>query len=245
MYYFVRFHRIIIYLLPNVLTTASLFAGYYAIIQSTNCQFVRSSIAIFIAILFDCLDGRIARFTKTESSFGAHYDSLSDMVSFGIAPSLLIYEWILRDLGTCGWLASFIYIVGAAFRLARFNSSNLIKDFFQGLPSPAAAALISGFVWLGVYNNLSTQGTYPTWFSFFLTIYAGLSMITSIRFYNGKNIQVSNKMQFCYLIIVNIFIFTSSNPPIFIFLIFILYSFSGWIGIFWNMYKNKNIKKYI
>ncbi len=137
-----------IYLLPNLLTTAALFAGFYALVQAMNGKFEYAAVAIFIAMVLDGLDGRVARLTHTQSEFGAEYDSLSDMVSFGVAPSVLMYEWAFRDLGKWGWFAAFIYCAGTALRLARFNSNVEIEDkrFFQGLPSPAAAALIAGFV---------------------------------------------------------------------------------------------------
>src|SRR5690606_12971837 len=139
-----------IYLLPNAFTTASLFCGFYAIVQAMNLRYEAAAIAIFIAMVLDSLDGRVARMTNTQSAFGEQYDSLSDMVSFGAAPALVIYEWSLRGLGKWGWLAAFVYCAGAALRLARFNTNIAVVDkrYFQGLPSPAAAALVGGFVWL-------------------------------------------------------------------------------------------------
>src|SRR5881396_1777067 len=139
-----------IYLLPNLFTTAALFAGFYAIVQGMNGRFDHAAIAIFVAMVLDGLDGRVARLTKTQSAFGAEYDSLSDMVSFGAAPSLVIYEWALKGMGKWGWLAAFIYCVGAALRLARFNTQLDVADkrYFTGLPSPAAAAVVTGLVWV-------------------------------------------------------------------------------------------------
>src|SRR3970040_293165 len=139
-----------IYLLPNLFTTAALFFGFFAIVQAMNNRFEASAIAIFIAMVLDGLDGRVARLTHTQSEFGAQYDSLSDMVSFGAAPALVMYEWVLKDLGRFGWIAAFVYCAGAALRLARFNVNIGVVDkrFFQGLPSPAAAALVAGFLWL-------------------------------------------------------------------------------------------------
>src|SRR5690606_25110027 len=141
-----------IYLLPNAFTTAALFAGFYAVVQAMNGRFEAAAIAIFVAMVLDGMDGRVARLTNTQSSFGEQYDSLSDMTSFGVAPALVMYEWILQGLGRWGWLAAFVYVAGAALRLARFNTNIGVVDkrFFQGLPSPASAALVAGFVWLAV-----------------------------------------------------------------------------------------------
>ncbi len=176
-----------IYLLPNLLTTAALFAGFYAIVQAMNGKFEYAAVAIFIAMVLDGLDGRVARLTHTQSEFGAQYDSLSDMVSFGVAPALLMYEWAFRDLGKWGWFAAFIYCAGTALRLARFNANIEIVDkrFFQGLPSPAAAALIAGFVWVMLDFNYS--GHELRWVAVALTVFAGLSMVSNLPFYSFKS----------------------------------------------------------
>src|ERR1017187_1433171 len=139
-----------IYILPNLFTTGALFAGFYAIVQAMNGQFAEAGVAIFVAMVLDGLDGRVARLTRTQSAFGAEYDSLSDMVSFGAAPALVVYEWALRGMGKLGWIAAFIYVAAAALRLARFNTMLEVADqrYFQGLPSPSAAALVAGFVWI-------------------------------------------------------------------------------------------------
>src|SRR5258706_16390909 len=143
-----------IYLLPNLFTTAALFFGFFAIVQAMNNRFETSAIAVFVAMVLDGLDGRVARLTHTQSEFGAQYDSLSDMVSFGAAPALIMYEWALKDLGKLGWIAAFVYCAGAALRLARFNTNIDVVDkrYFQGIPSPAAAALLAGLVW--VFDDL-------------------------------------------------------------------------------------------
>src|SRR5512137_6663 len=143
-----------IYLLPNLFTTAALFFGFFAIVQAMNSHFEQAAIAIFVAMVLDGLDGRVARLTHTTSEFGAQYDSLSDMVSFGVAPALVMYEWALKDMGKLGWIAAFVYCVGAALRLARFNTNIDVVDkrYFQGLPSPMAAALLAGLVW--VFDDL-------------------------------------------------------------------------------------------
>src|ERR1700692_4843861 len=137
-----RIRRRGIYLIPNLLTTAALFARFYAIVQAMNGRFDRAAIAVFTAMVLDGLDGRVARLTKTQSAFGAEYDSLSDMVSFGAAPALIIYEWALKGMGKLGWIAAFVYVAGAALRLARFNTMLEVADkhWFTGMPSPAAAA---------------------------------------------------------------------------------------------------------
>lgn len=156
-----------IYLLPNALTTASLFAGFYAIVQAMNQHFEQAAVAVFVSMVLDGLDGRVARLTNTQSAFGEQYDSLSDMVAFGVAPAVMVYEWSLRGLGKWGWIAAFIYVAGAALRLARFNTNVGVVDrrFFQGLPSPASGALIAGLIWvvtdLGKPNGSPRPA--PTW----------------------------------------------------------------------------------
>src|SRR5690554_3750591 len=178
-----------IYLLPNAFTTANLFAGFFAVVQAMNGRFEMAAIAIFIALVFDGMDGRVARLTNTQSAFGEQYDSLADMISFGMAPALVMYVWALQGLGRWGWLAAFIYVVGAALRLARFNINTAVVDkrFFQGLPSPSAAALVAGFVWLAVDNKLTLSATAVPWIGFVLTVYAGVAMVTNAPFYSGKS----------------------------------------------------------
>src|SRR5438128_3340595 len=172
-----RIRRRGIYLLPNLFTTAALFAGFYAIVQAMNQRFDQASIAIFVAMVLDSLDGRVARLTRTQSAFGAEYDSLADMVSFGAAPALLVYEWALRGMGRIGWIAAFVYCVGAALRLARFNTQLKVADkrWFTGIPSPAAAALVAGMVW--VFFDLGISGPDVRWFAAAVTVYAGITMV--------------------------------------------------------------------
>ena len=164
-----------IYVLPNLLTTAGLFAGFYAIVQAMTGRFEHAAVAIFIAMVFDGLDGRVARMTRTQSAFGAEYDSLSDMVSFGAAPALIAFEWAMKGMGKWGWIAAFVYCAGAALRLARFNTNIGVVDkrYFQGLPSPAAAALVAGFVW--IINDLNIAGEDVRWYAFALTLFAGIT----------------------------------------------------------------------
>src|SRR6478735_12646241 len=164
-----------IYLLPNLFTTLNLFAGFYAIVQGMNHDFEKAAVAIFVAMVLDSIDGRVARLTRTQSAFGAEYDSLTDMVSFGAAPALVMYEWALRDMGRLGWISAFVYCAGAALRLARFNIQLSVADkrWFTGLPSPAAAALVAGMIW--VFNEYQVPGSDVPWFAAAVTIYAGVT----------------------------------------------------------------------
>ncbi len=219
-----------IYLLPNLLTTAALFAGFYALVQAMNGKFEYAAVAIFIAMVLDGLDGRVARLTHTQSEFGAEYDSLSDMVSFGVAPSVLMYEWAFRDLGKWGWFAAFIYCAGTALRLARFNSNVEIEDkrFFQGLPSPAAAALIAGFVWVMLDFNYS--GHELRWVAVALTVFAGLSMVSNLHFYSFKSLNMRKSVPFIVIFLFALFLIViSSHPPGVLFLLFLGYALSGYV----------------
>jgi CDP-diacylglycerol--serine O-phosphatidyltransferase len=221
-----------IYLLPNLFTTAALFAGFYAIVQAMNGRFGESAVAIFVAGLLDGLDGRVARLTRTQSEFGAEYDSLSDMVSFGAAPALVLYEWVLKDLGRIGWIAAFVYCAGAALRLARFNIMIDVVDkrFFQGLPSPAAAALVAGFVWLVHDNKIRVDAYGLPWIAAFLALYGGLTMVSNAPFYSFKDVNFRKSVPFwAILLIVLGFVLVSSNPPVVLFLLFCGYGFSGYV----------------
>jgi CDP-diacylglycerol---serine O-phosphatidyltransferase len=218
-----------IYLLPNLFTTAALFSGFYAIVQGMNNKFEYAAVAIFIAMVLDGLDGRVARMTHTQSEFGAEYDSLSDMVSFGVAPSLLMYEWAFRDLGKWGWFAAFIYCVCAALRLARFNTNIDVVDkrYFQGLPSPAAAALVAGFVWVLGDNGYS--GNDLRWYAAALTVFAGLSMVSNLRFYSFKDFNLRKSVPFIVIFLLAMFfVVISSYPAGVLFLLFLAYALSGY-----------------
>jgi CDP-diacylglycerol--serine O-phosphatidyltransferase len=217
-----------IYLLPNLLTTAALFAGFYAVLASMNDQFEKAAIAIFVAMILDGLDGRVARMTNTQTAFGAEFDSLSDMVAFGLAPSLVMYEWSLFHLGKLGWLAAFIYTAGAALRLARFNSQLATADkrFFTGLPSPSAAAILGGWVWVAVDNALDRELT--AWLALALTAGAGLLMVSNIRFHSFKQIDFRGKVPFFAIVIVMlVFAVILTEPPMVLFAIFLVYTLSG------------------
>lgn len=226
-----------IHLLPNVFTTASLFAGFYALIQVLNNCFETAFVSIFVAMILDGMDGKVARFTNTQSTFGEHYDSLSDMTSFGVTPALLIYKWILYDLGSWGWLAASIYVACAALRLARFNVSTDTnhKNFFQGLPSPAAAALVISFVWLSIEHELYLYRENLKWFAFTLTMYSGINMVSRAPFFSGKNFVLKKNTSFWTVFLAVVICFLAlTNLSIILFVIFSIYSTSGWAVLLWH-----------
>jgi CDP-diacylglycerol--serine O-phosphatidyltransferase len=218
-----------IFLLPNLLTTGALFAGFYAIVQAMNGRFEQAAIAILVAMILDGLDGRVARLTNTQSAFGAEYDSLSDMVSFGVAPALVMYSFALKEMGKLGWIAAFVYCVAAALRLARFNTMITCQDkrWFMGLPSPAAAALVAGAVWLMVDNRIPSH--MALWSAWVITLFAGISMITSLPFYSGKDFNLKRSVPFLVIVFIALgFSLISLDPPIVLFLLFLGYSLSGY-----------------
>lgn len=217
-----------IYLLPNLFTTGALFAGFYSIVAAMNEQFESAAIAIFVAMILDGMDGRIARLTNTQSEFGVQYDSLSDMVSFGLAPGLVMYQWGLFELGKLGWLAAFVYTASTALRLARFNTqaTSASKRFFQGLPSPAAAAVLAGMIWLASDNGL--DGTDVLIFSFPITILVGILMVSNIRYHSFKHFDLKGRVPFmAVLIVVPIFVLIAMQPPLILFLLASGFAISG------------------
>jgi CDP-diacylglycerol--serine O-phosphatidyltransferase len=221
-----------IYLLPNLFTTAGLFAGFYAIIAGMRGDYEAASIAIFFAMLLDGLDGRVARLTNTASKFGAEYDSLADMVSFGVAPALVVYSWGLSGLGKFGWSVAFIYVACAALRLARFNTQIEVADkaWFTGLASPAAAAVIAGTVW--VCNDIGWSGAdLPYQVSVVvavLTAIIGILMIANVPYYSFKTIDMHGRVPFAAVImVVLIFSLITVDPPRVLLGAFLLYAFSG------------------
>lgn len=219
-----------IYILPNLLTTVALFSGFFAIVQAMNGKFEVAAVAIFIAMLFDGLDGRVARLTRTQSAFGAEYDSLSDMVSFGAAPALVVYVWALKGMGKLGWIAAFIYCACAALRLARFNTNIEVIDkrYFQGLPSPAAAALVAGLVWVMIDNDWT--GEEARWYACILTIFAGITMVSNLRYYSGKSINLRKSVPFMVVAAFALgFALVSSYPPGVLFALFLAYALSGYV----------------
>jgi CDP-diacylglycerol--serine O-phosphatidyltransferase len=230
-----------IYLLPNLFTTACLFSGFYAIVMAMNNQFAQASVAIFVAMVLDSLDGRVARLTNTTSDFGANYDSLADMVSFGVAPALIAYEWALQGMGKLGWLAAFIYVAGAALRLARFNTNASVIDkrFFQGLPSPAAAALVAGFIWLVTDLRETRFITHAVtdlrWLVWGLTVYAGVTMVSSVPFYSFKDINLRKSVPFIFVALgALVLVLISQDPPSMLFLLVSAYGLSGYAVFLWQ-----------
>ncbi len=217
-----------IYLLPNLLTTAGLFSGFYAVVSSMNGHFEAAAIAIFIAMIFDGLDGRVARMTNTQSEFGAEYDSMADMVSFGIAPGLVAYNWALSGMGKFGWIAAFVFVASAALRLARFNTQVGVADkrYFQGLASPAAAGVIASMVWTGTEYQIDGQS-----YGFIMgviTILTGLLMVSNFRYNSFKDVDWKGKVNFLVVLaIVLAFAVVAASPAELLMAIFVLYAASG------------------
>ena len=236
-----------IYLLPNLFTTGCLFAGFYSIIMAVNGEFEKSAIAIFVAMVLDSLDGRVARLTNSTSSFGENYDSLADIVSFGVAPAIVSYVWILQFLGKLGWLAAFLYLAGCALRLARFNSrkGNVDIRFFQGLPCPAAAALVAGVVW--VITDLSSIGAltitdnYLSWLVWSIVIYAGFCMISILPYYSFKDLKLRKSVPFLMVVMIAlVLVLVSQDPPLIIFATSVIYSLSGFFLYLYRRTKGFN-----
>ena len=235
-----RVRRRGIYLLPNLFTTAALFAGFYAIVQAMNVNFDYAAIAIFVAMVLDGLDGRVARMTHTQSAFRAEYDSLSDMVCFGAAPALVMYEWVLRDLGKLGWIAAFVYVAGAALRLARFNTLLEVADkrWFTGLPSPSAAALVAGFVW--VIDDLGYDPEPLRWWAWFVTVFAGLTMVSNFKYWSFKAFNLKKSVPFvAVLFFVILVALLSWQPPIVLFGAFVVYAVSGYAIAAWTTLRKR------
>jgi CDP-diacylglycerol--serine O-phosphatidyltransferase len=225
----VRKRRRGIYLLPNLFTTAALFAGFYSIVAAMNGRYEAGAVAIFVAMVLDGMDGRIARLTNTQSAFGAEYDSLSDMVAFGIAPAVLMYHWSLQVFGKPGWLAAFVYAAATALRLARFNTQVGIADkrYFQGLPSPAAAGAMAGVVWVAIEYEVS-NGPRLAVLAWPLTLAAALLMVSNIRFHSFKELDLRGRVPFAtVLLMVAAFALISIDPPLVLCGGFLLYALSG------------------
>ena len=227
-----RVRRKGVYLLPNLLTTGALFAGFYAIVASMNAQFEAASLAIFVAMFFDGLDGRVARLTNTQSAFGVQYDSLSDMVSFGVAPALVAFSWALSSMGKLGWAAAFVYVAGAALRLARFNTQAATADssFFRGLASPAAAALLASLVWsatdLGFHGEELPRVVAVL--ATFLTAGAGLLMVSNFRYHSFKKFDLRRRVPFVAMLLVVLVVgVVTVDPPRILLLVALVYALSG------------------
>ncbi|HEY6135426.1 MAG TPA: CDP-diacylglycerol--serine O-phosphatidyltransferase [Rubrivivax sp.] len=238
----VRPRRKGIYVLPNAITLAALFSAFYGIVMAMNGRFEFACIAIFCAAILDSLDGRVARMTNSQSAFGEQMDSLSDMVSFGAAPALIVYIWALKDLGKPGWIPAFVYIAGAALRLARFNVNIGVVDkrYFQGLPSPAAAALVIGLIWVmddAGFKDVS-KIDWLAWTAAGVTLFAGLSMVTNAPFYSFKVFGGRRSVPFIFIVAIALGIaLISLDPPRVLFAIFVAYGLSGYAVYAWRKYK--------
>lgn len=240
-----------IYLLPNMITTAAMFSGFYAIVAAMDGRFEAAAVAIFIAMVLDGLDGRVARLTKTQSEFGVEYDSLSDMVCFGLAPALVVYEWSLKSMTSVGWaklgwLAAFIYAASAALRLARFNSqvATAEKAYFRGLPSPSAAGVLAGMVWAATDTGLTGESL--VYLAFVLTISMGLLMVSNIRYYSFKEINFKNRVPFvAVLIVVLVYAFASIDPPKVLFSGFLIYAIFGIIYTLVGIRNRRRARKHV
>ncbi len=251
-----------IYVLPNLFTLAALFGGFYGIVMAVNGRFDLATTGIFAAMVLDSLDGRVARMTGTQSAFGEQMDSLADMVSFGAAPALVAYEWALRPLGRWGWIAAFVYCACAALRLARFNVNTGVVDkrYFQGLPSPAAAALVAGFIWLTsamliahrevplFRALLSAVGGVPagradlSWIMFAITLFAGLTMVTNTPYYSFKDFGGRRSVPFVVLVLIALlFAVISIEPATVLFVLFVGYALSGYIIYAWRRTKGEPV----
>ena len=240
----VRKRRKGIYILPNLFTLGGLFGGFYAVVMAVNFEFDKAAIGVFCAMVLDSLDGRVARMTNTQSAFGEQMDSLSDMVSFGAAPALICYIWALQGLGRWGWLAAFVYCACAALRLARFNVNTGVVDkrYFQGLPSPAAAALVAGFIWLmtdlGFDGADKLRGISIPWIAFGVALYSGLTMVTNVPFYSFKDLSMKKSVPFAVLVLIALGIaVVNIDPPIILFGVFVAYGLSGYVIYAWRKAK--------
>ncbi len=229
-----------IYLLPNLFTTGCLLCGFYAITASMQGEFEKAVVALFFAMVMDGLDGRVARLTQTESAFGAEYDSLSDMVAFGMAPALMVYLWSLSELKNLGWFVSFFYAAATALRLARFNTQIGIQDrrYFQGLPSPASAAVVASFVWLG------EEGLLPGWIGqpliALLALSIALLMVSNFRYYSFKEIDIGRRIPFFWATLLALLAaLLLTHPPSMLFLLFFGYALSGPVLTLWFLHKRR------
>jgi CDP-diacylglycerol--serine O-phosphatidyltransferase len=251
-----------IYVLPNLFTLAALFGGFYGIVMAMNGRFDLATTGIFAAMVLDSLDGRVARMTGTQSAFGEQMDSLADMVSFGAAPALLAYEWALRPLGRWGWIAAFVYCACAALRLARFNVNTSVVDkrFFQGLPSPAAAALVAGFIWLtsamlvahrevplfkaliSVFGGEPIARADLSWIMFAITLFAGLTMVTNTPYYSFKDFGGRRSVPFVVLVLLALLLAVISiEPATMLFVLFFGYALSGYVIYAWRRAKGEPV----
>jgi CDP-diacylglycerol---serine O-phosphatidyltransferase len=222
-----------IYLLPNLFTTGVLFCGFFAIVQAMNGRFDTAAIAIYVAMVLDGMDGRVARWTNTQSEFGAQFDSIADMVAFGVAPALVAYEWALKDLGTAGWIGAFIYCAGTGIRLARFNANISVVDkrYFQGLPSPSGAAVMAGFVWV-----LTDFGLVPDEFywlaglTWVVAVFTGVTMVSNVPFWSFKEVNWKKRVPLWVILacVIGLSV-VASKPSLILFALFLSYALSGYV----------------
>lgn len=219
-----------VYLLPNLFTTGALFSGFYAIVAAMNGLFETAAIAIFISMIFDGLDGRVARMTNTQSEFGAQYDSLSDCISFGVAPALVAYAWSLSTLGKVGWMVAFVYAACAALRLARFNVQieTADKRYFTGLPSPSAAAVVAGMVWLGTSLEIEGGTAMVSVMAAIITAFAAVMMVSNVRYNSFKELDVKGRVPFFVILVVVLALAVIfSYPAGVLWGVFLVYALSG------------------
>jgi CDP-diacylglycerol--serine O-phosphatidyltransferase len=235
-----------IYILPNLFTLTAMFAGFYAVVAAMKGLYINAAIAIYLAMLMDSLDGRIARMTNTQTAFGAELDSLSDMVSFGVAPALVTYSWALHNLGKFGWLSAFVYAVAVALRLARFNVQigKIDQRYFQGLPCPPSAGVIAGMVW--TCTNFGLSGWTMNIVTAIVTICLGILMVSNIRYQSFKKLNLKRSVRFLTIVlIVLLLILVAVDPSRILFAVFLLYALSGPIMTFWQLRKKRKMKKKI
>lgn len=243
----VRSTRRGIYLLPNLLTTGTLFAGFYAIVASIDHNFDRAAIAVFGAMLFDGLDGRVARWTHTESLFGKEYDSLSDMVAFGLAPAILVYQWGVAAIaeynatwGRIGWLVTFFYAVAAALRLARFNTRTTVVDkrYFEGLPSPSAAAIVAAFIWCAFKFEIGGLGGLVA--AFAITGTAGVLMVSRFYYSSFKGLKLTGRVRYGYALLVPLaFVVIAAEPPVVLLALFGAFALSAPLAWLWRRLRRR------
>jgi CDP-diacylglycerol---serine O-phosphatidyltransferase len=238
-----------VYWLPNLLTTGTLFAGFYSIVAAIDAaghgDFSRAAIAVYIAMLFDGLDGRVARWTNTQSEFGKQYDSLSDMVAFGLAPAIVVYQWGVARIaeygtfwGRFGWLAAFLYAVAAAMRLARFNSRTVAdKRYFEGLPSPSAAAAVAGFVWMS--SDFKFAGLPALVLAFVITILIGILMVSKFSYWSGKEVNTRGRIPWVYAAVIPLIYIIVSLSPESLFTLFGLYAASAPMYWVWRRVRRR------
>ncbi len=234
-----------IYLLPNLFTTGAMFAGFYAITSAINGRFETAAISILVAMILDGLDGRVARMTNTQSEFGVQYDSLSDMVSFGVAPGLVMYLWAFESLGKLGLFAAFVHTAGGALRLARFNTQVEIADkrYFQGLPSPAAAAILAGALWISLEYGYEVESI--KYLILILTISTGLLMVSNFRYSSFKEIDLKGRVPFVVAtLMMLVFGFIMAQPQTMLFLIALGYAISGPLITLLLLRKKRKNRKY-